>query len=57
MLADQEDVGYGGSESSSDDLAQASGFPQEQAMHIMREVIEGVKFMHSLKIMHRDLKG
>ena len=58
MLADQEDSGYGGSESGSDDSTPVlSGLREDVAMHVIREVLKGLYFVHSQKVIHRDLKG
>ena len=30
--------------------------PEEEVKRVFRQVVEGVKYMHSLNIVHRDLK-
>lgn len=58
MLADQEDSGYYGSESSSTDSTLVLGGLQEElAMHIISETLKGLHFIHSQKVIHRDVKG
>ena len=33
-----------------------TSFPEEIVQHLMRQIVEGVKYLHSKRIIHRDLK-
>ena len=58
VIPDQEDSGYGDLETSSHDSSPVLGsLPEEEAMYIIGEVLKALVFMHSMNIVHRDIKG
>jgi serine/threonine protein kinase len=31
-------------------------FPEEVVQHLMRQIVDGIKYLHGLRIIHRDIK-